>query len=142
MQGTPISLPLPLADFAKAYDGPATDPKVFEEQQRKLQEELQKKAEDARKKLEGQQPGAGSAGTGGGTGASSSCAEEISATLNNAKGAARGRAFSFGTVQRAPSALTVARPVAAARILLEHLATSGWRIGLSDVSGNKFCSET
>ena len=52
MQGTPISLPLPLADFAKAYDGPPTDPKVFEEQQRKLQEELQKKAEEARKKLE------------------------------------------------------------------------------------------
>jgi invasion protein IalB len=56
MQGTPISLPLPLADFAKAYDGPATDPKVFEQQQRKLQEELQKKAEQARKKLEAQQP--------------------------------------------------------------------------------------
>ena len=56
MQGTPISLPLPLNDFAKAYDGPATDPKVFEEQQRKLQSELQKKAEEARKKLEAQQP--------------------------------------------------------------------------------------
>ena len=56
MQGTPISLPLPLADFAKAYDGPPTDPKVVEEQQRKLQEELQKRAEDARKKLESQQP--------------------------------------------------------------------------------------
>jgi invasion protein IalB len=55
MQGTPISLPLPLGDFAKAYDGPPTDPKAFEEQQRKLQEELQKKAEEARKKLEGQQ---------------------------------------------------------------------------------------
>ncbi|HVQ78638.1 MAG: invasion associated locus B family protein [Pseudolabrys sp.] len=55
MQGTPISLPLPLSDFAKAYDGPATDPKAFEEQQRKLQEELQKKADEARKKLEGQQ---------------------------------------------------------------------------------------
>jgi invasion protein IalB len=58
MQGTPISLPLPLGDFAKAYDGPATDPKAFEEQQRKLQEELQKKAEEARKKLESQQPAA------------------------------------------------------------------------------------
>ena len=58
MQGTPISLPLPLGDFAKAYDGPATDPKVFEEQQRKLQEELQKKAEEARKKLEAQTPAA------------------------------------------------------------------------------------
>ena len=58
MQGTAISLPLPLADFAKAYDGPATDPKAFEEQQRRLQEELQKKAEAARKKLESQQPAA------------------------------------------------------------------------------------
>jgi invasion protein IalB len=58
MQGTPISLPLPLTDFAKAYDGPPTDPKVFEEQQRKLQAELQKKAEEARKKLEAQQPAA------------------------------------------------------------------------------------
>ena len=56
MQGTPISLPLPLTDFAKAFDGPATDPKVFEAQQRKLQEELQKKAEEARKKLESQTP--------------------------------------------------------------------------------------
>jgi invasion protein IalB len=61
MQGTPISLPLPLADFAKAYDGPPTDPKVVEEQQRKLQEELQKKAEEARKKLEAQQPPAAAA---------------------------------------------------------------------------------
>jgi invasion protein IalB len=54
--GQPISLSLPLADFAKAYDGPPTDPKVLEEQQKKLQEELQKKAEEARKKLEAQQP--------------------------------------------------------------------------------------
>jgi invasion protein IalB len=58
MQGTPISLPMPLTDFGKAYDGPPTDPKVFEEQQKKLQEELQKKAEEARKKLESQQPSA------------------------------------------------------------------------------------
>ena len=53
--GQPISLVLPLPDFAKAYDGPPTDPKVFEEQQKKLQEELQKRADEARKKLEGQQ---------------------------------------------------------------------------------------
>jgi hypothetical protein len=58
MHGTAISLPLPLNDFAKAYDGPPTDPKVVEEQQRKLQEELQKRAEEARKKLEAQQPAA------------------------------------------------------------------------------------
>ena len=54
--GQAISLVLPLADFAKAYDGPPTDPKVFEEQQKKLQDELQRRAEEARKKLEG--PGA------------------------------------------------------------------------------------
>lgn len=54
----PLTLPLPLNDFAKAYDGPPTDPKVFEEQQKKLQEELQKRAEEARKNLEKQQGGA------------------------------------------------------------------------------------
>src|SRR6266478_3413463 len=51
--GAPLTLPLPLAgEFAKAYDGPPTDPKVFEENQKKLQEELQKRAEEQRKKLE------------------------------------------------------------------------------------------
>jgi invasion protein IalB len=70
MQNNTISLPMPLNDFAKAYDGPPTDMKVFLEQQRKLQEELQKQleqqrklsqegrqkeAEEIRKKLEGQQ---------------------------------------------------------------------------------------
>jgi invasion protein IalB len=53
--GQPISLVLPLGDFAKAYDGPPTDPKVFEEQQKKLQDELQRRADEARKKLESQQ---------------------------------------------------------------------------------------
>jgi len=38
-QGQAVSLPLPLPDFAKAYDGPPTDPKVLEERQKKLQEE-------------------------------------------------------------------------------------------------------
>jgi invasion protein IalB len=42
-QGQAVSLPLPLPDFAKAYDGPPTDPKVVEERQKKLQEELIKK---------------------------------------------------------------------------------------------------
>jgi len=64
--GAPLTLPLPLQEsggssFAKAYDGPPTDPKVFEENQKKLQEELQKRAEEARKKLEQTQPGAGGA---------------------------------------------------------------------------------
>jgi invasion protein IalB len=54
--GQVITLVLPLNDFGKAYDGPPTDPKVFEEQQKKLQDDLQKRAEEARKKLESQQP--------------------------------------------------------------------------------------
>ena len=53
--GQPLTLPLPLSDFGKAYDGPPTDPKVFEEQQKKLQEELQKRANAARENLEQQQ---------------------------------------------------------------------------------------
>jgi invasion protein IalB len=61
--GQPISVVLPLVDFAKAYDGPPTDPKVFEAQQQKLQDELQKRAEEARKKLEQTQPGAGASAT-------------------------------------------------------------------------------
>ena len=57
--GAPLTLPLPLAEFAKAYDGPPTDPKEFEETQQKLQEELQKRAEEARKKLEANPPAGG-----------------------------------------------------------------------------------
>jgi invasion protein IalB len=63
--GAPLTLPLPLQEaggsFAKAYDGPPTDPKVFEENQKKLQEELQKKAEEQRKKLEDAQKASGGA---------------------------------------------------------------------------------
>ncbi|MFZ5735062.1 MAG: invasion associated locus B family protein [Pseudomonadota bacterium] len=56
--GAPLTLALPLVnEFQKAYDGPPTDPKQFEETQKKLQEELQKRAEETRKKLE-QQGGA------------------------------------------------------------------------------------
>jgi invasion protein IalB len=56
-----ITFPLPLTDtsgnsFLKANEGPPTDPKVFEEQQKKLQEDLQKRAEELRKKLESQNP--------------------------------------------------------------------------------------
>jgi invasion protein IalB len=58
LNNQPISLPLPLTDFAKALDGPPIDPKALEAQQKKLQEELQKRAEEARKKLEAQQPAA------------------------------------------------------------------------------------
>jgi invasion protein IalB len=57
-QGQEVSLSLPLDDFAKAYDGPPTDPKLFEARKKQLQEDLQKRAEDARQKLEGRQPAA------------------------------------------------------------------------------------
>jgi invasion protein IalB len=53
--GGAISIPVPLTDFAKIYDGPPTDPKVLEERQKKLEEELQRKANEARQKLESQQ---------------------------------------------------------------------------------------
>jgi invasion protein IalB len=53
--GQPLSLVVPLGDFAKAYDGAPTDPKEFEAQQKKLHEELEKRAKEAQRKLE-QQP--------------------------------------------------------------------------------------
>jgi invasion protein IalB len=43
--GQSISLVVPLGDFAKAYEGPPTDPKVFEAQQKRLQEELQRRSD-------------------------------------------------------------------------------------------------
>jgi invasion protein IalB len=56
LPGQAATYMLPLADFAKANEGPATDPKKFEEDQKKLQDELQKKAEDARKRLQASPP--------------------------------------------------------------------------------------
>jgi invasion protein IalB len=54
--GQTVNIPIPLDNFAKAYDGPPTDPKKFEEEQKKLQDELQKKAEEARKRLQASPP--------------------------------------------------------------------------------------
>jgi invasion protein IalB len=45
----PMHLELPLADFAAAYDGPPQEPKVFEAQPEKLQDELQAHAQAERK---------------------------------------------------------------------------------------------
>jgi invasion protein IalB len=56
LPGQAASYMLPLTDFAKANEGPATDPKKFEEDQKRLQEELQKKAEEARKRLQAAPP--------------------------------------------------------------------------------------
>jgi invasion protein IalB len=53
-----ITFAIPLAGFGRAFDGPAIDPKVLAEQQKKLQEELQKRAEEERKRLEAAKPDA------------------------------------------------------------------------------------
>ena len=50
LAGAMMNFPMPLVDFAKVNEGPPTDPKVFEEQQKKLQDELQKRADEARNK--------------------------------------------------------------------------------------------
>jgi invasion protein IalB len=55
LNGQVASFAFPLVDFAKSNEGAPTDPKVLEEQQKKLQEELQRRADEARKKLEQQQ---------------------------------------------------------------------------------------
>jgi hypothetical protein len=48
-----VTFYLPLNNFGKAFDGPPIDPKVLEDQQKKLAAELQKRAEEERKRLEG-----------------------------------------------------------------------------------------
>jgi invasion protein IalB len=49
--GAPMTLPFPLQEtgggFAKAYDGLPPDPKVIEDNYKKVQEELQKRADEA-----------------------------------------------------------------------------------------------
>lgn len=56
-----VTFAVPLAGFGKAFDGPAIDPKVLEEQQKKLQSELEKRSDDMRKKLEQQNATGGAA---------------------------------------------------------------------------------
>src|SRR5258708_18060563 len=46
--GRPLSRALPLTEFNQAYIGPPTDPKVFEAQQSKLQDELAQRANASR----------------------------------------------------------------------------------------------
>jgi invasion protein IalB len=53
--GQEVTFEAPLTGFAKGFDGPPIDPKVLEEQQKKLQEELQKRGEAMRKQQEEQQ---------------------------------------------------------------------------------------
>jgi invasion protein IalB len=53
-----VTFNLPMKDFAAAFDGPAVDPKVLEQQNQELQKQLQLRAEEQRKKLEQQQSAA------------------------------------------------------------------------------------
>lgn len=48
-----VSFSIPLSDFAKGFDGAPIDPKVLEEQQKQLQDELAKRQEELRKRLGG-----------------------------------------------------------------------------------------
>ncbi len=54
----PITLAMSMSNFAKVSEGPGTDPKEYELQQKRLQDELQRRAEEARKRLESQPGGA------------------------------------------------------------------------------------
>ncbi len=53
-----VTFVLPLANFGKAFDGPAIDPKVLEERQKKLQADMEKKAAEERGKLDASKGGA------------------------------------------------------------------------------------
>jgi invasion protein IalB len=50
-----VTFDLPMKDFAAAFDGPAVDPKVLEQQNQELQKQLEEKARQQREKLEQQQ---------------------------------------------------------------------------------------
>lgn len=56
-----VSFQIPLADFAKGFDGAPIDPKVLEDQQKALQDELAKRQEELRKRLGGGGADAGAA---------------------------------------------------------------------------------
>jgi invasion protein IalB len=49
--GAVVTFVVPTEGFGKAFDGPPVDPEVLAEQQKKMQEELQKRSEEIRKRL-------------------------------------------------------------------------------------------
>lgn len=51
--GKEITFAVPTDGFGKAFDGPPVDPQVLAEQQKKIQEELQKRAEEQRSRRMG-----------------------------------------------------------------------------------------
>jgi len=50
--GAEVVFAIPAAGFAKAFEGAAVDPKVLEERQRQLEEQLQRRSEEMRQQLE------------------------------------------------------------------------------------------
>jgi invasion protein IalB len=59
--GSEVNFVVPLAGFGKAFDGPPIDPKVLEAQQKAMQEEMQRRADEERKRLESLNSGASGA---------------------------------------------------------------------------------
>jgi hypothetical protein len=53
-----VTFNVPMKDFGTAFDGPAVDPKVLEQQQQELQKQLEEKAKQQREQLEKQQSAA------------------------------------------------------------------------------------
>lgn len=53
--GAEVTFNVPMHDFAAAVDGPAVDPKKIQEQNKALQEQLEKKAQEQRDQIEKQQ---------------------------------------------------------------------------------------
>jgi invasion protein IalB len=80
-----VTFAVPLAGFGKAFDGPPIDPKVLEDQQKKLQEELQKRSDEMRQKLQG---GAAAPGAPGAAPATTGAAPPGAVTAPPAAGAA------------------------------------------------------
>jgi invasion protein IalB len=53
--GAEVTFNVPMHDFAAAIDGPAVDPKKIQEQNKALQEQLEKRAQQQREQIEKQQ---------------------------------------------------------------------------------------
>jgi hypothetical protein len=56
-----VTFNIPMKDFAAAFDGPAVDPKVLQQQNEQLQKQLEEKARVQREQLEKQPPAASAA---------------------------------------------------------------------------------
>jgi invasion protein IalB len=60
-EAKPVVFAVTLAGFSKAYDGAPLDPKIAQQSERRLNEELQRRAEEARKRYSDQGTGGAAA---------------------------------------------------------------------------------